>query len=158
MARARTAAEVAAGRARPYVVVGLDTSESARRALRWAEQYAAMAGGTVVGIVALPGFDPAPEDSAAAMEAMDAKLAAAERDALARVGALVAEEVGDPSRMVTAAVPGGVADVLLTASSDADLLVIGNTPKGGLGRALLGGSRLGRIAQADCPVVLVRST
>lgn len=158
MSRPRTAAGLAAGRPRPYVVVGMDASDPARRALRWADSYASLAGGTVTAVAALPGFEPSSDDSAAAIRSIERKLHSAEADALARCDAVVREVLGgDVTRVVTAALAGGVADVLLEAASDADLLVVGSTPKGALGRALIGTSPLGRLSMAPCPVVLVRS-
>ena len=82
----------------------------------------------------------------------------ARSEAQAEVEAIVAEVLGDRvGSVVACACPGGVADVLLDVSDEADLLVIGSTPRGRLGRALLSSIRPGHLSRVHCPVVLVRA-
>lgn len=82
---------------------------------------------------------------------------AAARD---RTRQILGEEVGEysPDQVVEMTKVGGVADVLVAAAEGADLLVIGTTPRGRLGRALLGTIRPGVLGSTRCPVVLVPAT
>ncbi|HET9072484.1 MAG TPA: universal stress protein [Acidimicrobiales bacterium] len=152
----RAASSIAGSRPRPYVVVGVDTSESARNALRWAGRYAGAFDGTVVATTALPDLAPSTVDLPEAVDALERKAQAAQREARERLERLASDIMGDTSRVVYAALPGGVVDVLLDVAADADLLVVGNTPRGALGRALLRSVRPSQLTQAACPVVLVR--
>ncbi len=153
-----TAAAAAAGRSRPHVVVGVDPSASARKALHWAADYVRLAGGTLVAVTAAPGDEPGPDERPELMNARERKARAAREDAQQRLAEVLAEELGPAwVDVVSLARSGGVADVLVRASEGADLLVIGTTPKGRLGRALLGWVRPGALEDASCPVVLVRA-
>lgn len=153
-----TAAAAAAGRPRPYVVVGVDPSPSARKALHWAADYARLAGGTLVAVTAAPGDEPGIDEQPEIMNARERKARAAREEAHQRLIEVLAGELGAAaSDVVALARSGGVADVLVRASEGADLLVIGTTPKGRLGRALLGWVRPGALEDATCPVVLVRA-
>lgn len=140
------------------VVVGVDGSDNARMALRWAATEASLrklrvelvcawdvpfyAYGMVNGMFEVSG-ELLEELKAHAEE----QLAIAEREARA-----VAADV----EVETIATQGQAADVLLEVAEGADLLVVGSRGLGGF-RGLLLGSVSQQCAQhAPCPVVIVR--
>ncbi len=158
MASDFAASVLAGGRPRPWVVAGVDRSPSAVQALRWAGDYVTLTKGTLLAVTACPTSDASYVDMLEVVTAMEQKVMEACVAAQAEVEAIVAEVHGDRVGSVVArACPGGVADVLLDVSDDADLLVIGSTPRGRLGRALLSSIRPGHLSRVHCPVVLVRA-
>lgn len=139
------------------MVVGVDPSPSARLAIAWARHYVSATGGTLVACMAVPGqqpsFDDRPERMAALEQRSRHELAAAEaRTRQILLSALGAEGADQTVEVVRA---GGVADVLVALADGADLLVVGATPRGRLGRALLGTIRPGVVGSTRCPVVVV---
>lgn len=150
------AAALLGGRPHPWVVVGVDRSPSAIGALRWAADHCRVTGGSLLAVTACPGATLSFVELPEAVGAQERKAAEAQRAAQAELDAVVRDVLGDQAdEVVRAVVLGGVADTLLDVSSDADLLVIGTTTRGRLGRALLGSVRPTRLARARCPVVLV---
>jgi len=138
------------------IVVGVDGSDSSLQALRWAVRYAQLTGASVDAVAAweypapVGGWGMAP--LAMVSETDFGYLAAQQlKDAVARIGRprhhvlirqLVAE--GNPAR------------VLLDASADADLLVVGNRGHGGFAGLLLGSVSQHCVHHASCPVVVIR--
>ncbi len=139
------------------MVVGVDPSPSSRQAIAWARHYVAATSGTLVACSAVPGqqpsFDDRPERVAALEQRSRDDLAAAE----VRTRQILVSELGEQGADQTVEVvrAGGVADVLVAVSDGADLLVIGTTPRGRLGGALLGAFRPRVVGATRCPVVLV---
>jgi nucleotide-binding universal stress UspA family protein len=142
---------------KPWVVVGVDPSHSARLAIAWARDYVSATGGTLVACTAVPQqqptFDDRPERVAALEERTRQELQAAGE----RIREILTGQLGEQGAAQTVEVVrvGGVADVLVGVADGADLLVIGATPRGRLGRALLGTIRPGVIGSTRCPVVVV---
>lgn len=129
------------------------------QALRWAADYVALAEGTLLAVTACPSPNASYSDMLEVVSAMERNAAEDLAATQVEVETLVSEVLGDRSdRVVAQAFSGGVADVLLDVSDDADLLVIGSTPRGLLGRALLSSFRPGHLSRARCPVVLVRAS
>ena len=142
------------------IVVGIDGTEHAAAALRWAAEEAALRSATLVAVHAWS-FVPVttPADSGLvpmawpdSMEVLDASRAAAERTAADQVR----EVLGEDNDVVLDVVEGGPADVLVAAAADADLLVVGNQGRGNLASALLGSTSAEVADAAPCPVVVVR--
>jgi nucleotide-binding universal stress UspA family protein len=133
------------------IVVGVDGSEVSARALRWALDEARVWGATVEAVHAwdLPyslAFAGAVVDFAAFEEAA--------RGLLDRtVGAADAEARDVPVQRVLVA--GSATDVLLGASKDADLVVVGSRGVGGFRGLLLGSVSYQLAHHAACPVVVV---
>ncbi|MDA8063673.1 MAG: universal stress protein [Actinomycetota bacterium] len=148
---------VPAERPRPWVVVGVDTSASARLAVVWASGYVSAMSGTLVACSAVPSEQPTFDDRPERLAALEERARAESDAAEARARQVLTEEIGEPAAASTVLMirAGGVADVLVEAARDADLLVIGTTPRGRLGRALLGAFRPGVVGATRCPVVLV---
>lgn len=123
---------------RGVVVVGVDASAGAARALRWAVREAAAHDWDVVAVMAweLPtagalGVEPLPVDIAA--------LAQGASETLAKILVDVEEEARTLGVTVTGeAAHGHPRHVLLERSEDADLLVVGSRGRGGFAGLLLG--------------------
>jgi nucleotide-binding universal stress UspA family protein len=143
----------------PGIVVGVDGSDYSRHALRWAMREAALRQVTLTVISVHPeqvrpatmaywGLAISPESS------LDHELL---RQKVLDFVDKVASESGEPVPEVAVSVPtGNVAVELVTASRDADMLVLGSRGSGGFGRLLMG-SVCSQVAHhAACPVVITR--
>ncbi len=142
----------------PGIVVGVDGSEHAFLALRWAMREAAVhqTALTVLHIVpamaspwtALPLV--VPDGDAAVRRALtDA------RDAVDRV----AKELGDsqPESVTVHAETGFPVPALIAASEHADLVVVGSRGSGGFANLLIGSTSYQVSHHCACPVVIVPS-
>jgi len=127
------------------IVVGVDGSPHARRALDWALRETALRSGRCLLICAYDvGLAIAATPVNAVIEAAEAVLE--QEMAFAREsGCQVAGRV----------VAGPAAGALVEASSDADLLVVGSRGRGGLAGALLGSVSTASVHHAKCVVVVV---
>ncbi len=140
----------------PGILVGIDGSAHSRHALEWAVHEAAIrhAPLTVLtvnqalagywgGPVAYPG-DPARAEHAREM-------AQQETDA-------VLEKAGEeyrPPSVTVRAVTGLPAEELLSASAEADMVVVGSRGAGGFKRLLMGSVSTTVTHHAHCPVVVI---
>jgi nucleotide-binding universal stress UspA family protein len=134
------------------VVVGVDASEAAVRAARFAADEAVRRAARLHVVHAVTWVDgttlPYPElDIPGLMRAGAQSLLQAVADTLA--------ESIPADRISTSAVEGRPADVLVDASADASLLVVGGRGDGGVTGLLLGSTAHAVVAQAACPVVVV---
>ncbi len=134
------------------VVVGVDGSPASQDALRWAADYARAAGAPlevvstwqwpVSMVVALPvpqDYDPSAEAQASLQRILDEVLGT------------------DPGLPVTTKVEGRpAAAVLIEASKNARLLVVGSRGHGAFTGMLLGSVSQHCIQHACCPVLVVR--
>jgi len=143
------------------IVVGVDDSEHAAAALRFAHEEAGFRGASIVALHSWA-FVPPPALSEPGMIAMPADLVgdlAVEREAAERSLVGIVEEVlGEAAGAVECRiVEGDAGEALVEASTDADLVVVGSRGRRGL-RATLLGSVSGHVVQhAHCPVVIVRA-
>jgi len=136
------------------VAVGYDRTGPGERALGVAAREAARRGGTLVVMTAYHWLTP-PEPGA---------LTAADTEATARKAAEEIVQYGatrvrgeQPDLPVeTRAVAGYAGRVLASASHEADLLVVGDRGTGGFQGMLLGSTSLRTLAEACCPVIVVR--
>lgn len=140
----------------PGIVVGVDGSVHSERALDWAMREAAIRSAplTVLTIhpvslsisgratLRYPEDNPEEEKSRQAVEEMVEKAAA-------QLGA------GRPASVTVRVVSGTVAEEIINASLDADLLVLGSRGTGGFARLLLGSVSSQAAQHAHCPVVIV---
>lgn len=149
------------------VVVGVDGSDAALDALRWAAREAALHRSplTIVNASPVPlsyptlvapiGYDPAPLDAAAAAEsdrAAEVVLEAAKRtvEAMAtKLGHVDVSTEYDAAQTIP---------TLLDASKAARLLVVGSRGLGAFRRGLLGSVSTAVAHHAHCPVAVVRSS
>ena len=135
------------------IVVGIDGSAGSKEALRWAAQQAKSTGAALEVVIAwhypvFYGWAPGPQD----FDFGDA----AEQ---ALTGA-IDEVLGSdrPARLRTRVTEGNAAQVLVDASADADLLVVGSRGYGGFADALLGSVSTYCVHHARCPVTVIRSS
>jgi nucleotide-binding universal stress UspA family protein len=135
------------------IVVGVDGSPAGRAALRYAVQTAARTNGTVTAISAwhwdgaaiAPLVDATPGD---AKQRAD-RVMAAELDS-------IRSEFGSSVPVTGEVIQGGpAADVLVRASKDADLLVIGSHGHSRMYHAVLGSVSDRCVRHATCPVVVI---
>ncbi len=143
------------------IVVGVDGTDHAAAALRWAAEEAALRSATLVAVHAwsfVPMTTPAdsglvPMAWTESIDVLDASRDAAERIAADQVRGVLGEE----HDAVVKVVEGGPAAVLRAAAEDADLLVVGNQGRGNLSSVLLGSTSAEVADSAPCPVVIVRA-
>jgi nucleotide-binding universal stress UspA family protein len=141
----------ASGRA--HIVVGVDGSDCSKDALRWAARQAECTGATVDAVAAwkFPVFSGwAPADG------QDLDFLRFTEQALTQA---VDEVLGPdhPAWLRTRVVEGHAAQVLIEASADADLLVVGSRGHGGFTGTLLGSVSTYCVHHARCPVTVIRS-
>lgn len=138
----------------PGILVGIDGSDHSERALEWAAKEAAMrhAPLTVLSVHQVPagwaGHGVAyPEDN----ELVKNTKAAAQELTDKVLSGLAAR----PEAVTVEAVNGIPADVLIRASADADLVVLGARGAGGFASLLVGSVSTQVAHHAHCPVVIV---
>ncbi|MFK4145465.1 universal stress protein [Streptomyces sp. NPDC004065] len=138
------------------IVVGVDGSESSKRALRWAVRQGELTGGVVEAVTAwdIPQF----HGSLGWLPPSSGDEAALEGRARRELARAVEEAAGpEPSVEVRAEVRYGTpASVLLSASRGAALLVVGSRGLGGFSGLLLGSVAQHCTQHAPCPVVVIR--
>ncbi len=133
------------------IVVGIDGSAGSKEALRWAAQQAKSTGAALEVVIAWHypvcyGWAPGPQD-------FDFGEAAEQ----ALTGA-IDEVLGSdrPAWLRTRVAEGNAAQVLVDASADADLLVVGSRGYGAFADALLGSVSTYCVHHARCPVTVIR--
>ena len=133
------------------IVVGVDGSQPSRAALRWAVRQAHFTCSEVDAVMAWDG--PAQQDGRPGAPAAD--LAAIAVRALAEtVHATVLEE-GDAVDIRQRTRQGDAVRILLDASREAELLVVGCRGRSGIAATVLGSVSTQCAQQAGCPVVVV---
>jgi nucleotide-binding universal stress UspA family protein len=140
----------------PRIVAGIDGSESSASALRWAIRQAGLTGATVDAVIAW--HYPDLTSSGMAFGAMEPTYGFFRENA-EKIAADAISTALDPASdaPVSAHVAQGhAAQVLLDASVDASLLVVGSRGHGGFTEALLGSVSQHCVQHALCPVVIVR--
>lgn len=134
------------------IVVGVDSSETSLKALRWALDEAKLRGSDVELVHAFPRPELVGMTMVITLPSDEELREASEQvlsDALAAVGGsgdvTVSQRVGS----------GGPASVLVDVAKDAELLVLGSRGLGGFRGMLLGSVTQQVIAHAPCPVVVI---
>jgi nucleotide-binding universal stress UspA family protein len=130
------------------IVVGVDGSPSSEQALRWAADQSRLTGQALHAVIAW--HAPVPYDSPVTSE-FDWS-----RDAAGVLSKTVENFLGEHAALsvVQDVQPGHPAQVLIDASRDAGLLVVGSRGHGGFGGLLLGSVSQHVVAHAACPVVV----
>lgn len=137
------------------IVVGVDGSASAKAALRWAIRQAKLTGGTVDAVIAW--HYPTAYSYPVPISPLSSARELAQRvldEAVYEVQQALDEHVEITPKVIE----GNAARVLLDASQDADLLVIGSRGHGGFVDALLGSTSQHAVQHATCPVVVIRDS
>ncbi len=147
-----------------HVVVGIDDSDGARRALAWAAQEAQLRGAALEVVHV---FDPVPTAwayadgeliSASRAAALEEDIAQAREEAHKRASAMAKEAVADLDgvEVNAEAIEGHrPAEVLIERSANADMLVVGSRGRGGFAGLLLGSVSQQCATHATCPVVII---
>ncbi len=144
------------------IVVGVDDSEQAAAALRWALAEGALRQATVEVVHAWsPPVSALPFGATLVIPVDEAAIDSAAR---ASVEELVATAVADldgldgpaPEVQVTI-LPGGPSVTLVEVAEGADLLVVGSHGRSGLSRLMLGSVAMAVVNHAPCPVVVIRT-
>jgi nucleotide-binding universal stress UspA family protein len=139
------------------IVVGVDGSDASMDALRWARREALAHGATLHVVSAwsypIQGILPQPVGSTVIEELIQGTKGLV-RDMLEKVHVDHPDEV----ETTTAVARGAPAQVLIAASRDADLLVVGARGLGGFKGLLLGSVSQQCVQHAPCPVVVVHSS
>ena len=140
------------------LVVGVDGSVTATLAVRWAAREAKLRGATLdlISVWEIPtadvgfafGYGGVTDEILKGIEESAAEVLAK--------GAEAARDEAPGVQVETRAVQGQAADVLVSASGDADLLVVGSRGMGGFRELLLGSTSQQCAHHAICQVVIVR--
>jgi nucleotide-binding universal stress UspA family protein len=154
-----TSDEVDAELSGPRVVVGVDDSDQAAAALRWALAEGALRQCTVevVHSWAAP-LSALPFGATFVIPVDEGEIDAAARTSVDELvdGALAHMDVRPPDVLRTI-LPGAPAATLVEVAQGADLLVVGSHGRTGLSRWVLGSVATACVNHAPCPVVVVRA-
>ena len=131
------------------IVVGVDGSKASIDALRWAIRQAQLTDSELQAVSSYS-FPSQYAEFVADDFDWEAHANSVIEEALASVGA-----AGDV-KITRTTTQGHAAQVLIAASTDADLLVVGSRGHGGFAGMMLGSVSVHVSAHADCPVVVVR--
>jgi nucleotide-binding universal stress UspA family protein len=142
----------------PGIVVGVDGSAHAHRALEWAMREAALRHAELTVLTVNPAM-ASPWTGHPLTMPGEAQAREQARQAIEKAVAQTAEEIGaQPPVSVTVSVfTGFPAQALIDASRDADLIVIGSRGAGGFETLLLGSISSQVVHHASSPVVIVPS-
>jgi nucleotide-binding universal stress UspA family protein len=140
------------------IVVGVDQSEGAKAALRFALEEARLRQAKLrvvhawqFGYIGAPGFE-------GSLPAVGGDLAEFHEAAEAALDETLRGVVADGVAIERRVDQGAAAPVLIEESRDADVLVVGSRGHGGFAQLLLGSVSQQCAQHAFCPVVIVRDT
>jgi len=138
------------------ITVGIDDSDGARRALRWALDLAADTGATVEAVRVFPRtFSWIDRDLSA--DELERSRASAQRAARRELDLVVDDVVGEQSdaKVSPLVLLGDPATTLVEQAAHHDLLVLGSRGRGGLASLLLGSVSRRCVESSRCPVAVV---
>jgi nucleotide-binding universal stress UspA family protein len=140
------------------IVVGVDDSEQAAAALRWALAEGALRQCTVEVVHSWsPPLSALPFGATLVIPVDESAIDGAARDEVDRlVDAALAEMDVRPPEVLRTILPGAPAATLVEVAEGADLLVVGSHGRTGLRRLTLGSVAAACVNHASCPVVVVR--
>lgn len=136
-----------------HIIVGVDGSEPSKQALRWAAFVSATTGATVDAIATwrLNGFTAGPRlmDNPGSFDETEETTKMLEQT--------VADVFGEdrPARLNTIVEEGNPAKVLVEASKDATMLIVGSRGRGGFVGLMLGSVSTACSAHSSCPVMVI---
>lgn len=137
------------------IVVGMDTSPGAATALRWGAREGELRGWEVTAVMAWSYLDQAHKGPGGRSYSGYSEVAVAAQLDEAVVQAVGPDSASGIRRQVVIDLP---APGLLSATEDADLLVVGARGLGGFRSLLLGSVSEQCLHHATCPIAVVRST
>jgi nucleotide-binding universal stress UspA family protein len=153
------APEADAEPARGRIVVGVDDSEQAAAALRWALAEGVLRQATVEVVHSWsPPTAAMPFGATLHLRANEGEIDAVARQAVDDIvdGAL-AEMDDQPPQVLRTILPGAPALTLVEVAESADLLVVGSHGRTGLSRLVVGSVAMACVQHAPCPVVVIRT-
>ena len=144
---------------RGRIVVGVDDSEQAAAALRWALAEGVLRQVTVEVVHSWsPPMSAMPFGATLRLRAHEGEIDAVARESVDQiVDAALAEMDDQPPEVLRTILPGGPALTLVEVAEAADLLVVGSHGRTGLSRLVLGSVAMACVQHAPCPVVVVRT-
>jgi nucleotide-binding universal stress UspA family protein len=154
-----TVPEADAEAVRGRIVVGVDDSEQAAAALRWALAEGVLRQATVEVVHSWsPPLSALPFGATLQLRANEGEIDAAARTSVDElVDAALAEMDDQPVEVLRTILPGAPALTLVEVAESADLLVVGSHGRTGLSRLVLGSVAMACVQHAPCPVVVVRT-
>lgn len=141
------------------IVVGVDDSEQALAALRWALHEGVLRGVTVEVVHAwTPPLSALPFGATLVIPVDETEIDSAARASVDEiVDAALAEMDEEPPEVLRTILPGGPAYTLVEVADDADMLVVGSHGRSGLSKLMLGSVAMACVQHARCPVVVIRT-
>jgi nucleotide-binding universal stress UspA family protein len=154
-----TAPEADAEPARGRIVVGVDDSEQAAAALRWALAEGVLRQATVEVVHSWsPPMSAMPFGATLRLRAHEGEIDAVARQAVDEiVDAALGEMDDQPPEVLRTILPGAPALTLVEVAESADLLVVGSHGRTGLSRLVVGSVAMACVQHAPCPVVVIRT-
>jgi nucleotide-binding universal stress UspA family protein len=143
----------------PGIIVGVDGSDNSRRALGWAMREAVQRHLPLTVMTIQP--DPVRPVTGiywGVHSGNSFKPELAEKSLQEFVDKVASEIGGTLPEITVSATTGEIAEELIKASRDADLVVVGSRGSGGFSRLLLGSTSSQVTHHAACPVVVVPGT
>lgn len=141
------------------VVVGVDDSEQAAVALRWALAEGVLRQATVEVVHSWsPPMSAMPFGATLRLRAHEGEIDAVARESVDEiVDAALAEMDDQPPEVLRTILPGAPALTLVEVAEGADLLVVGSHGRTGLSRLVVGSVAMACVQHAPCPVVVIRT-
>lgn len=141
------------------IVVGVDDSDQAAAALRWALVEGALRGTTVEVVHSWsPPLSALPFGATLVIPVDEAAIDSAARASVDElVDNALAEMDAKPPEVLRTILPGGPATTLVEVAEGADLIVVGSHGRTGFSRLVLGSVAMAVVNHATCPVVVVRA-
>jgi nucleotide-binding universal stress UspA family protein len=158
---ATTSSGVPEGDAEPVrgrIVVGIDDSDQAAAALRWALAEGVLRQATVEVVHSWsPPMSAMPFGATLRLRAHEGEIDAVARESVVKiVDAALAEMDDQPPEVLRTILPGAPALTLVEVAEAADLLVVGSHGRTGLSRLVVGSVAMACVQHAPCPVVVIR--
>jgi len=139
------------------IVVGIDESDHALVALRWALREALVRKASVEVVHAwLPPVTTLPFGATLPISLDEGELDSAARAYLDEVVDPAVAELGEPPEVIRSVLPGSAAPTLVEVAEGASLLVVGSHGRTGWRKLMLGSVADAVVQHATCPVVVVR--
>ncbi len=133
------------------IIVGIDGSADSVRALKWAAEYARQVDAPLVGLVA---WELEPVYGYMAMTSWETA-ESVEGEAREMLADTVGHTLGKDAQVEQRSVRGHPAKMLVEASKDAQLVVVGSRGRGGFTGMLLGSVSQHVVTHARCPVTVL---
>ena len=137
------------------IVVGTDGSASGDEAIRFAAVEAAASGAVLEIVHVWPEPPTVTSGAVGAPQYVNSKPGEGNAEAMIAQAAAIAAAVAPDVTVDNAPMAGDTVEVLVDASADADLLVVGSRGRGGLKSLVLGSVSHGVLQHAKCPVAVV---